>query len=165
MRRLRFTREPAGLPASEKGLAVFSSNYLAHPCIQLGKGVAPVIACAEVSSHLHDVSREMTSVANLCQIPKEILGLLSTLGSLNLTTNVGLGFKNHHPLKAKLSDAGTTYGYNKKKHSQRLLITHESVWKGQGPLGAEDLQAAVLTYQDMWKAASFSEYHGGTADT
>lgn len=45
-------------------------------------------------------------------------------GSLNLTTNAGLGFKNHHSLKAKLSDAGTTYGYNKKKHSQRLLYVN-----------------------------------------
>lgn len=43
------------------------------------------------------------------------------LRPLNLTTNVGLGFKNHHPLKANLSDAGNTYGYNKKKQSQRLL--------------------------------------------
>lgn len=42
-------------------------------------------------------------------------------------------------------------------------ITHEDNWKEQGPLKAEDLQAAILTYQDMWKAVSFFEVSGNNS--
>lgn len=43
------------------------------------------------------------------------------LGYFIFTTNVGLGFKKHQSLNIKLWAAGSTCGYNKKKHTQSLL--------------------------------------------